>query len=113
MLVSSFVQFVLVLLGCSLVRTVVGLNLTSTGSTVVFNGIPYYIPGTPYASVPNFRSQTLAGRSGLLGGLTPVTVVGANSVDFDLQSLESKIEEFGQKDDVWAEGFLSGMYSYV
>ena len=82
--------------------------LTSTGSTVELNGIPYYIPGRPFASLPYFSPQSLAGVKGLLGGLVPVTVVGTASVNFNVKELEKTVEEFGERDDVWGEGFLSG-----
>lgn len=83
-------------------------NLTSTGSTVELNGIPYYVPGRPFASLPYFSPQALAGVKGLLGGLVPVTVVGTASVNFNVKELEKTVQEFGERDDVWGEGFLSG-----
>lgn len=90
--------------------SVSGFNLTATGSTVSLNGIPYYISGKPYASVPNFNSQSLAGTHSVLGGLVPVTVVSTGSVTFNLLELGQTVEGFGKTDDVWGEGFLSGMY---
>lgn len=98
----------LVVFSLSFFNLIDAFNLTSTGSTVELNGIPYYIPGRPYASLPNFNSQILAGVKGLLGGLVPVTVIGAASVNFDVRALETTIVDFGEKDDVWGEGFLSG-----
>ena len=90
--------------------TAAAFNLTSTGSTVELNGLPYYIPGRPYASLPYFSPHTLAGLKGLLGGLVPVTVVGTASVDFNLEELEKTVLDFAKKDDVWGEGFLSGKW---
>lgn len=74
------------------------------------NGISYYIPGRPFASLPYFSPQTLAGVKGLLGGLVPVTVVGTASVDFSVEELGKTVQAFGEKDDVWGEGFLSGKW---
>lgn len=88
-------------------------NLTSTGSTVELNGIPYYIPGKPFASLPYFSPQSLAGLKGLLGGLVPVTVVATPSVDFNVEELGKTVHGFGEKDDVWGEGFLSGKWKGV
>jgi hypothetical protein len=88
--------------------TAFALNLTSTGSTVELNGIPYYIPGRPFASLPNLKPPKLPGVESLLGGLVPVTVVGTASANFNVRGLEKTIQEFSQKDDVWGEGFLSG-----
>ncbi len=84
-------------------------NFTSTGSTVTLNGIPYYIPGTPLVSIPNFKARTLAGTKSLFGGLVPVTVVGTSLVTFNLINLQQTVKEFGEKDDVWGEAFLSGI----
>lgn len=83
-------------------------NLTSTGSTVNLNGIPYYIPGSPFASIAKLQSQTLTGKKSVFGGLVPITIVGTNSVTFNLVDLHQKLRTYGEKDDVWNEGFLPG-----
>jgi hypothetical protein len=98
----------LIIFSSDLVGTACALNLTSTGSTVELNGVPYYIPGRPFASLPNVKLPKLPGVGSLLGGLVPVTVVGTASANFDVRGLEKTIQEFSQKDDVWGEGFLSG-----
>ena len=72
------------------------------------NGIPYYIPGKPFASLPSYSSQSLTGPKGLLGGLLPVTLVATASVDFNVEELDKTVHGFGEKDDVWGQGFLSG-----
>ena len=83
-------------------------NLTSTGSTIELNGIPYYIPGRHFISLPYFNSRTTAGLKGLLGGLVPVTVLRTATVNLDVKDLAKTVEGFGEQDDVWGEGFLSG-----
>lgn len=85
-----------------------GIELTSTGSTAALNGIPYYIPGTPYAMIPDFQSHILAGKGGGYGGIVPVTVVEPTSALFTLAQLDQAVETYGKEDDVWQEGFLSG-----
>ena len=84
-------------------------NLVSEGSTVSLNGIPYYIPGTPYASEPRFKVRTPGHSTNVLGGLVPVTVVATSSVTFNLVDLQKKLKGFQESDDVWQAGFLSGM----
>lgn len=83
-------------------------NLTSTGSTVELNGIPYYIPGSPFVSVAKLHSQILTGKKSVFGGLVPVTIVGTSSVTFNLADLHQSLKTYGEKDDVWNEGFLPG-----
>lgn len=83
-------------------------NLTSTGSTVNLNGIPYHIPGSPFASVAKLQSQTLTDKKSVFGGLVPITIVGTNSVTFNLVDLHQSLKTYGEKDDVWNEGFLPG-----
>ena len=93
---------------CFLCTCVLAAELTSTGSTVALDGVPYYIPSTPYASIPNFQSQILAGKGSGYGGIVPVTVVNATSATFTLAQLDQTVATFGREDDVWQEGFLSG-----
>lgn len=83
-------------------------NLTSTGSTVNLNGIPYYIPGSPFASVAKRQSHILTGKKSVFGGLVPVTIVGTSSVTFNLVDLHQSLKSYSEKDDVWNEGFLPG-----
>lgn len=99
----------LTIFACGLLAVTHAFNLTSTGSTVELNGIPYYIPGKPFASLPFYGPRSLAGLKGLLGGLVPVTLVATASVDFNVEDLGKTVQDFGEKDDVWTEGFLSGM----
>lgn len=93
---------------CLLFAFTTAVELTSTGSTAALDGVPYYIPSTPYANIPNFRSQILAGQGSGLGGMVPVTVVKATSATFALAQLDQTIATYAKEDDVWQEGFLSG-----
>lgn len=89
------------------------VELTSTGSTATLDGVPYYIPSTPYAKIPNFSSQILAGKGSGFGGIVPVTVVKASSATFTLAQLDQTITTYGIEDDVWQESFLSGRQAQV
>lgn len=84
-------------------------DLASEGSTITLNGIPYYIPGTPYAFKPSFKPRSLGNTTTVLGGLAPITVVATSSVTFNLADLQKTVKGFGESDDVWQAGFLSGM----
>lgn len=102
--------FALTALFCTLLRLTVATdgNLTSTGSTVNLNGIPYYIPGSPFASITGLQSQILTGKKTVFGGLVPVTIVGTSSVTFNLVDLHQSVKSYAEKDDVWNQGFLPG-----
>lgn len=93
---------------CFLCACVLAVELTSTGSTAALDGVPYYIPSAPYAKIPNFQSQILAGKGSGYGGIVPVTVVKATSATFTLAQLDQTIATYGKEDDVWQETFLSG-----
>lgn len=84
-------------------------DLVSEGSTISLNGIPYYIPGTPYASEPSLKVQASCNSTTVLDGLVPVTVVTTSSVFFNQVELQKTLEGFKESDDVWQAGFLSGM----
>lgn len=104
------VIFALTALFCTLLGLTAATdgNLTSTGSTVNLNGIPYYIPGSPFSSIPQLQSHILKGKKSVFGGLVPVTIVGTSSVTFNLVDLYRSVKGYGEKDDVWNEGFLPG-----
>lgn len=78
-----------------------------TGQTLLLNDIPYYVPATPFVTVPSFSSLTNFGSA---NGLVPVTVVALPSSNSSLSDSGAILSGFGA-DDVWNEGFLEGMYS--
>ena len=78
-----------------------------TGQTLLLNGIAYYVPATPFVTVPSFSSLANFGSA---NGLVPVTVVALPSSNSSLSNIEAILSGFGA-DDVWNEGFLEGMYS--
>lgn len=80
------------------------ISLRSTGQTLVLNDIPYYVPGTPFATTPFLKS--LQGTASA-GGLIPVTVVRLSASSASFSGLERVIDDF-EEDDVWNEGFLEG-----
>ena len=80
------------------------ISLRSTGQTLILNDIPYYVPGTPFATIPFLKS--LQGTASA-GGLVPVTVVRLSASNASFSGLERVIGDF-EEDDVWNEGFLEG-----
>ena len=97
---------------CFLCTFALGLDLISTGSTVALNGVPYYIPSTPYVKIPNFNSRVLAGKGSGYGGIVPATVVQATAA-VTLAQLDRTIAAYGSDDDVWQTGFLSSMHNRI
>ena len=85
----------------------IAASLMFTGQTLLLNDIPYYVPATPFVTVPSFGSLTNFGSA---NGLVPVTVVALPSSNSSLSTVEAVLSGFGA-DDVWNEGFLEGMYS--
>jgi hypothetical protein len=83
--------------------------LTSTGSTIELGGIPYYVSSKSFASVSStFYTQALADGKSMGTPWIPVTVVKATSATFGTTELQSTLKTFGDIDDVWTTGFLSG-----
>ncbi|KAL8766820.1 MAG: hypothetical protein Q9209_006478 [Squamulea sp. 1 TL-2023] len=83
---------------------VVALSLASTGGTLMFGDIPYYIPATPYTTISTPGLDRLQG----VNSLSPVTVISAAAGNASVGSLGSVVAEFA-KDDVWNAGFLQGI----
>ena len=85
----------------------IAASLVFTGQTLLLNDIPYYVPATPFITVPSFASLNSLGSA---NDLVPVTVVALPSSNSNLSNVEAILSGFGA-DDVWNEGFLEGMYS--
>ena len=85
----------------------IAASLIFTGQTLLLNDIPYYVPVTPFVTVPSFASLNSFGSA---NGLVPVTVVALPSSNSNLSNVEAILSGFGA-DDVWNEGFLEGMCS--
>ena len=84
------------------------VSLQSTGQTLVLNDIPYYVPPTPFTTIPSLKSlHSLASA----GGLAPVTVIQLAASNASLGGLEQAIDGF-KVDDVWNEGFVEGTWMF-
>ena len=87
-----------------LLPCVSAISLTSTGSTLILNEVAYYVPASPFITLPKFSSPIGAPSA---GGLVPVTVIGG-SVNASFSSVSQIAASFGS-DDVWSEGFLEAV----
>lgn len=81
------------------------VSLESTGQTFVLNDIPYYVPATPFTTIPLLKPLESAASA---GGLVPVTVLEVSASNATLSGLEQAIDGFSI-DDVWNEGFLEAI----
>lgn len=103
---ANFRSFLPLFLNLAVLKHVLG-TLTSTGQTLLLNDIPYYVPATPFVTIPVLSSLKILPSA---AGLVPVTVVQVSTLNDSLSDLESIIEGFGV-DDVWNEEFLEGKLS--
>lgn len=81
------------------------ISLSSAGSSVSLDGIPYFI--SPYSSGHLSLEGLDVSSSVSAGGLYPVTILGNVVDDGDFTTL---IESFAAEDDVFQSGFLQSMY---
>ena len=91
------------LLAWSLAAVVAKAAIIRTGSTVLLNNVPYFIPPRSVAVL-----KLLPGR---LNGndFTPLTVIEVNEPTFDQAELQGQVQNYTAVDDVWQEGFLECM----
>lgn len=87
----------------SLVFVAAGASLTSTGFTVDLNGLSYYIPPSPVATiaVPRGFQEEL---------FTPITVMTTPDVSVDSSYIAAGIANFTATDDVYQDGFSDYVY---
>ncbi|KAL8893208.1 MAG: hypothetical protein Q9192_005493 [Flavoplaca navasiana] len=74
------------------------------------DGIYYYLPGKAFShGHAGVYTAAAAGSKSSAKGFIPVTVINSAAASLDLEALEGTLARFGQQDDVWGEGFLSGV----
>ena len=79
-------------------------SVSLTGSTVLLNDIPYFIPPKSIATL-SFPFGSLNENS-----FTALTVVEVDKAKFSQADLNAKVQEYATKDDVWQESFLECMH---
>ena len=89
---------------CSLAPFAIA-TFASLGSTVVLNGIVYYIPSTPVGVLQVDLHKIGAAA---VADLMPFTMVVTSSLTFSVDDLQAIIANYTASDDVFQEGFLQG-----
>lgn len=83
-------------------------TLSTTGFTVNLNGVSYFVPPKSVGSVPSRgRRYPQPGY----GSFTPITVVTTNMTSYKQQDFSATLAGFKKTDDVYQDGFSSGMQS--
>lgn len=98
-------------LASTLVPSVASFILTSTGQTLVLDGVPYYAPPeavTTLVSSPVAASLLEAATEA--GGLLPLTVVSANSTSYSAGDFAATVARFTANDDVFSSAFLAAVW---
>jgi Asp-tRNA(Asn)/Glu-tRNA(Gln) amidotransferase A subunit family amidase len=80
--------------------------LSTTGRTVVLDGISYYIPAETVATL----DASSLPRKIKDADLTPLTVIATNSFSYNAKAFEATISNFTSSDDVFSTGFLESVY---
>ena len=80
--------------------------LSTTGQTVVLDGVSFYLPAETVATLDvSSLPQKVKDAS-----LTPLTVVTTDSSSYDAQAFEAAVSNFTTTDDVFSAGFLESVY---
>ncbi|KXJ93986.1 amidase signature domain-containing protein [Microdochium bolleyi] len=82
-------------------------KMTPMGLTMAINDIPYHVP---VESVGKLSSCT--GLQGMPGSydLTPITIFDVHQANCSAETLSQFVADYLEKDDVFNEGFLQGVY---
>ena len=83
------------------------VSFVSTGSTVILNGIPYYVPANPVTTLPVQHDQF--GSAASVAGLVPLTVLETSVLTFTQKDFDATIASYTAIDDVFQPGFLQGI----
>ena len=90
-----------------LFTSVSAVSFVSTGSTVVLDGIPYYVPASPVTTLRVRHDQF--GSAASVAGLVPLTVLETSVSTFTQKDLDATIANYTAIDDVFQLGFLQGI----
>ena len=86
--------------------------LHSSGETFTLANIPYYAPPTPVSQLSADALQEIArqlGSHATAKGYAPISVIPTAESDFTDGDLDSTVQIWKTRDDVWSEAFLHGM----
>lgn len=86
--------------------TLLANRVVSTGQTVTLDGIPYFVPPDPFA--------TISLPKGLdLNGFSVLTVFKPDSLPFGEEELEDAVDHYLRQDDVFTTSFLQGILRHT
>ena len=101
-------RYAIAIAALSLVRHACSFTFSSSGQTVVLDGISYYLPAEPTTVLDS--DSNLLKRAAGYGSLTPMTVVFVNGTGYTNADLATTIGTYKANDDVFSEGFLAAIY---
>lgn len=83
---------------------------------MILGDVPFFIPPSPvsqflFGEDAKSRDLLLSVGGDFTGGLVPISVIATNNSMFDDDALDSILEGYKSKDDVWNVSFLAGKYS--
>ena len=90
-----------------LFTSISAVSFVSTGSTVVLDGIPYYVPTSPVTTLRIRHDQF--GSAASVAGLVPLTVLETWALTFTQKNFDATIANYTATDDVFQPGFLQGI----
>lgn len=83
--------------------------LLSNGETFTLAGIPYYAPPTPVSQFSSESLEEITRQLGMQDRFSAFSVMPTRKSDFVDSDLDSMVQAWKTKDDVWSEAFLHGM----
>lgn len=100
-----------VIIALQLVNPAGAASVTSTGQTLLLDGIPYYAPPKVVTTISSQGSGgLLSDAAARAGGLLPITIVTANSTLYTASDLATTVADFSSRDDVYSPGFSESVY---
>lgn len=102
--------FVAAAVGCAFAAQTV---FQHTGTTLLLGGLPFFVPPTPVSQIDVLAYDVLAlvdQTGGLSSGFVPISVIPSGDTAFGDSALAATVQAWKEKDDVWSEAFLKGVY---
>lgn len=91
---------------CSFFAPTIASSLATTGQTVQLDGISFYVPAEPVATL---EQSSLPGKI-KKSGLTPLTVLKTDNFGYSTEDFDAAVSNFTSTDDVFSSGFLESIF---
>lgn len=101
----SFVR-VAAVAACGLFAPTLASSLSTTGKTVQLDGVSYYVPAEPVATLEQSSLPNKVKKS----GLTPLTVITTDNFGYSTEDFSAAVTNFTSTDDVYSSGFLESVF---